>query len=189
MSDNENVSPKKIYMKTFSNVKFNPLDPNPSDIKIEDIAHALSYICRGNGQVKSFYSVGQHCINAAKEASVRDLSERVILACLLHDASEAYMSDFIRPIKELMPTYREAENRLLDVIYERFGLGALSVEEKRLVKEIDDALLEYDMAELLYEPIPENGYKFRRTPDIKFRPFEEVEKEYLEIYKKYTCMI
>lgn len=176
-------------MKTYTNLKFDPLNPNPSDIRIADIAHGLSYICRGNGQVKSFYSVGQHCINAAKEAKERNLSDRIVLACLLHDASEAYMSDFIRPVKELMPAYREAENRLLDIIYERFGLGVLSDEERMKVKEIDDDLLQYDMSELLYEPVPEEGYKFIRTPDIAFRPFEEVEKEYLDIFNKYISMI
>ena len=69
---------------------FDPLHPNTDLIDIEDIAHALSMLCRANGHFKSFYSVGQHCINCAKEAKARGYSSFVQLACLLHDASEAY---------------------------------------------------------------------------------------------------
>lgn len=172
-------------MKTFQDRRINPLDPKPGDIHIEDIAHALSLLCRGNGQVKVFYSVGQHCINAEKEAVARGESERVCFACLLHDSSEAYMSDVIRPIKQALPKYREIEDNFLNVVFSRFGLGKLSDDEKKRVKSIDDALLDYDMAMMLGEPVPEGGFRFVRTPDIEFRPFEEVEKEYLEIFEKY----
>ena len=47
--------------------------------------------------------------------------------------------------------------------------------------EIDRALLTYDLVELLKEPVPEEGYKVVRIPDIAFRPFEEVEEEYKTI--------
>ncbi len=62
------------------------------------IAHALSLICRGNGHVKTFWSVGQHCINCAKEAWARGLSNRMAPACHLHDAGECYLSDIPRPL-------------------------------------------------------------------------------------------
>ena len=78
---------------THSGIHMNPLDPKPEDFRIEDIAHALPLICRGNGHVKTFFSVGQHCINCAREAEALSLPDRMILACLLHDASECYMSE------------------------------------------------------------------------------------------------
>ena len=53
---------------TYTGRHIDPLHPDPDMICIEDIAHALSLICRGNGQVKTFFSVGQHCINCAREA-------------------------------------------------------------------------------------------------------------------------
>ncbi len=179
------VDENNVYMKTYLGRKLNPLHPKDEDINIEDIAHALSYICRGNGQVTHFYSVGQHCINAAKEAVARGESDRVVLASLLHDASEAYMSDVIRPIKQFLPKYKEIEDNFLERVYSRFGLDDLSEEEKKKVKSIDDDLLAYDMCELLGEDMPEEGYRFVRTPDIEFKPFEEVEKEYLEIFAEY----
>lgn len=81
------------YITTYTGQHFEPTNPDPELIRIEDIAHALSMICRGNGHVKTFWSVGQHCICCAREAAARGLSNRMVLACLLHDASECYMSD------------------------------------------------------------------------------------------------
>ena len=62
---------------TYTGRHIDPLHPDPDMICIEDIAHALSLICRGNGQVKTFFSVGQHCINCAREALARGYSRRV----------------------------------------------------------------------------------------------------------------
>ena len=75
------------HITTYTGKYFEPANPDPDMICIEDIAHALSLVCRANGHVKSFWSVGQHCICCAKEAQARGLSDRVVLACLLHDAS------------------------------------------------------------------------------------------------------
>ncbi len=168
----------KNYLKTYMGNKVNPLNVTPKDITLEDIAHALSLLCRGNGQVAHFYSVGQHCINCAKEAAVRGDSVRLQLGCLLHDAAEAYMSDLITPIKVLMPKYYEIEDDFLKAVYAKFGLGDITKEEWEHIMEIDKALLTYDLVELLKEPAPEDALKPVRTPDIAFRPFEEVEEEY-----------
>ena len=80
-------------MGTFSGRRFDPLMMTPRTFVLEDIAHALSLLCRGGGQLKYFYSVGQHCINCMKEAKARGWSQRMQLACLIHDASEAYISE------------------------------------------------------------------------------------------------
>ena len=80
------------YITTYTGKHFDPVNPDASLLCIEDIAHALSLLCRGNGHVQTFFSVGQHCIACAKEAQARGLSARLVLACLLHDASECYMS-------------------------------------------------------------------------------------------------
>ena len=101
---------KNNYLKTYMGNRVDPLDVKAEDITLEDIAHALSLMCRGNGQVVHFYSVGQHCINCAKEAKARGWNERLQLGCLLHDAAEAYMSDLITPIKVHMPQYYDIED-------------------------------------------------------------------------------
>ncbi len=172
---------KGSYLKTYMGNKVDPLSVKAEDITLEDIAHALSLMCRGNGQVVHFYSVGQHCINCAKEAKARGWNERLQLGCLLHDAAEAYMSDLITPIKVYMPQYYEIEDKFLKAVYEKFGLADLTEEEWNMIMEVDRALLTYDLVELLKEPVPDEGYQVVRIPDIDFRPFEEVEKEYKDL--------
>lgn len=174
------------YITTYTGKHFEPADPDPEMIRIEDIAHALSLICRGNGHVRTFWSVGQHCINCANEAWARGLSNRMALACLLHDASECYMSDIPRPFKKELPEYRAHEERLLDMIYEKFLGSPLTQEEQAQLKAIDDAMLWYDLENLLDETqfgeIPELHIDL----DYSLRPFQDVEKEYLELYYRFS---
>ena len=123
------------YITTYTHRHFDPTDPDPELILIEDIAHALSMLCRGNGHVSSFWSVGEHCICCAKEAAGRGLSQKVVLACLLHDASECYMSDVPRPLKQNMKDYKQQESSLLDVIYRKFLGEALQKKRKNRSKQ------------------------------------------------------
>ena len=41
-------------IKTYSGIMFDPLNPREALIRIGDIAHALSMLCRANGHFKSF---------------------------------------------------------------------------------------------------------------------------------------
>jgi len=177
------------YITTYGGSRFMPTDPRAEDVHITDIAHALSYICRGNGHVKTFFSVGQHCLHCALEAEARGHSPRVVLACLLHDAAEAYMSDVPRPFKPYLTEYKGFEDRLLAVIYEKYLGSPLTAEEEALVKGIDDDTLYFNLRDLLNNPpegpVPDMKTKFPQT----FRPFEEVEREYLEIFEKYRKRI
>ncbi|MGN0346001.1 MAG: hypothetical protein ACI4DU_01830 [Lachnospiraceae bacterium] len=170
------------YLKTYTGYHVDPLNPKEEDIHIRDIAHALSLNCRGNGQTSHFYSVAQHCINCAKEAKYRNYSPDIQLGCLLHDAAEAYLSDLIRPIKQMMDGYQKMEENFLNVVINKYGLSHLTVDDWEKIKEVDDDLLMYDLVELLNEPLPESGYHIMHTPDISFRPFDEVEREYLELF-------
>lgn len=174
------------YIRTSSGVKFYPLNPDPQGILIEDIAHALSLLCRGNGHVKVFFSVGQHCIHCAKEAEQRGYSTRLILACLLHDASEAYLSDITRPVKQHLQDYCRYEEHLLEVIYKKFLGSPLSQEEQKLVKIIDDDMLYYDLRDLLNEKDPRTAPVMYSSFSYKERPFKEVEEEYLSLFRKYS---
>ena len=173
------------FITTYTGRHFEPANPDPDAIVIEDIAHALSLITRGNGHVKTFWSVGEHCLCCAKEAAVRGLSDRMVLACLLHDASECYMSDIPRPFKRELPEYREHEERLLDLIYEKFLGSPLTREEQVQLKSIDDAMLWYDLTVLLGESLRTDAPKLQIEPDYTVRPFAEVEQEFLAVFEKY----
>lgn len=109
------------YILTYTKTEFYPLQPVSADIKIEDIAHSLSLMTIANGHFKHFYSVAQHAINCYKNAKSRGCSERVRLSCLLHDASESYISDLTRPVKAQLPEYFTIEEKLQRLIYENTG--------------------------------------------------------------------
>ena len=173
------------YITTYTGKHFDPTNPDMAQVDIRDIAHALSLICRGNGQVKSFFSVGQHCINAAKEAIARGYSKRVILACLLHDAGESYLSDVPRPLKPSMPEYVRTEEHLLDLIYEKYLGYKLDEEEQSLVKSIDNDLLYYDLKELLNEVSESSEPELLISLSYEFVSFAQVEQEYLNLFNSY----
>lgn len=155
--------------------------PQADTLRIEDIAHALSFLCRGSGQANFFFSVACHCVYCAREAQARGFSREVVLACLLHDASEAYMTDVPKPIKDnLIPQYREYEDALLDCVYRKFIGRALTQEELSQVALIDRVLLQYDLKYLL-------NMDTELPPihiDLKYEyiPFEEARGDYLDLF-------
>ena len=119
MTRDEATPVRGDWMQTYTGRTFYPADPRVEDIDPTDIAHALSLTCRYGGHVRKFYSVAEHCV--LMSFAVPQVAAAPIWA-LLHDATEAYMGDVIRPLKTFMPEYRDMENRLMRVICERFGL-------------------------------------------------------------------
>lgn len=117
------------WIQTYSGLKVFPLDPKPNQICIEDIAHALSNICRFTGHTRDFYSVAQHSVMVAS-----NVSNASCFWGVLHDASEAYLCDIARPVKiqPELKAYREAEDRLMAVICKKFGLPREMPDEVRL---------------------------------------------------------
>jgi hypothetical protein len=110
---------KGDWINTYTGRKMWPLDPLPEDLDIRDIAHALALQCRFTGHVRQFYSVAQHCVEVANR-----VPEEHKLWALLHDASEAYLTDLARPVKhqaEMQP-YRDAEKKLMEAVCLRFEL-------------------------------------------------------------------
>ena len=174
------------YITTFTGKHFDPLEPDMALVDIRDIAHSLSLTCRGNGHVKSFFSVAQHCINCALEAEKRGYSPRLILACLIHDAGEAYMSDVPRPLKRCLDDYCRAEDKLLDLIYEKYLGTSLTDEEEQLVKCIDNDMMYYDLKELLGEISAESAPMIKIPLNYDWVPFDQVERNYLALYEKWT---
>ncbi len=168
------------YITTTSKIHFTPLKPKKEQIIIEDIAHSLSLMTRANGHFPEFYSVGQHCIHCYEEAVARGYEKRLALACLLHDASEAYLADITRPVKKNLPKYLLIEKGLQDVIYEKFLGSRLSEEEQRLVSDVDDTLLYYEFEHYMGERLQDTEPEIKSSPVFAFVSFAEVEKKYIE---------
>lgn len=122
-----------VWIQTYTGRRYYPIEPVVEDIDIADIAHALSLLCRFGGHVDRFYSVAEHCILLSNW-----VDKEHALAALLHDATEAYVVDVPRPIKYLLPDYREVENRAWEAITKQFRIDLILPEQ---VKEGDNRIL------------------------------------------------
>lgn len=132
------------WIQTYTGKKFYPADPSVEDIDIEDIAHALSNMCRFTGHTKEFYSVAQHSVLASWICEEGDR-----MWALLHDASEAYLTDVAKPIKPILVGYDHIEDRLMSAICERFGLPK---DQPASVKIADMIMLATEQRDLLCSP-------------------------------------
>ena len=161
---------------------FDPLNTDPDLIDIVDIAHALNMLCRANGHFRSFHFVGQHIINCMREAKARGYSEKVQLACLLHDASEVYLSDVIRPVKKELSKYLEIEKPLQDAIWAKYLDEPLTQEEYDRVFEIDDAILYHEFVALMDARLSDEEPALGSMPVFEFTGFEQCEEEFLQLF-------
>lgn len=136
------------WMETYTGRQFWPLNPMAADVDIEDIAHSLSNICRFNGHVREFYSVAQHCVQCAALLKTWGASLKIQAAGLLHDASEAYLCDVIRPVKRNLPSYGEYEFAVLVEVGWRFQLSIEQLSDP-LIQKADDVMLMTEADQLL----------------------------------------
>ena len=171
------------YITTYSGQKFNPLSPNVAAIEIKDIAHALARIGRANGHFVDFYSVGRHCLDCACEALARGYGARQALACLLHDAGEAYLSDITSPVKKHLRQYVAVEDGLLDVIYHKYLPGGIRPREQRVVKEIDNTMLYFEFVHFMGEKLADEEPELVSEPCFSFTSFQSVEEQYLFLFE------
>lgn len=156
------IKPSAIV--TFTGRVIEPLNPDPAEIDILDIAHALSNQCRFTGHTNEFYSVAQHSVLVSRHCAPEDA-----LWGLLHDASEAYLADIPRPVKRFTDWgrgYLDAENTLMFSVIDAFDLEGHSLTHLRpremkyaiinmpmSVKESDDLLLRTEMRDLMPEGV------------------------------------
>jgi hypothetical protein len=122
---------KSGYIGTFGGRKVYPQHPTPDQIDIFDIAQGLSNSCRWGGQIRYFYSIAQHSVFVSSICHPENK-----LCALLHDASEAYLGDMVKPLKYLpeMEPFRKFEKMLSGAIATYVGINTLEKNE-----EVDDA--------------------------------------------------
>ncbi|WMY72769.1 HD family hydrolase [Buttiauxella selenatireducens] len=92
------------FIQTLSGKQFHYTNATVDDIEIEDIATALSHICRFTGHLPEFYSVAQHSVLCSQLVPAEFAFE-----ALMHDAAEAYCQDIPAPLKALLPDYQRIE--------------------------------------------------------------------------------
>jgi hypothetical protein len=135
---------KGDWIQTFTGRQYWPLDPHPSDVCIEDIAHHLSMLCRFTGACKRFYSVAEHSVHVSYL-----VPPELALHGLLHDASEAYCNDIARPVKRNIQGYAEIEALNDDAIRDAFSVPAPTLGALAVVKFADNAILIAEQAAIM----------------------------------------
>ncbi len=132
------------YIQSFTGMALWPLEPEIADLRIEDIAHSLSLICRFNGHIKEFYSVAQHSVHVSEI-----LPPEYQAWGLAHDFSEALIFDCPKPLKrsaDFGELYMKYEADLMVAICQRLNL---QWPEPAIVKEADRVLLLTEQRDLL----------------------------------------
>ena len=145
------MSAADVAIRTFTSRLIYPFRDAPGDIRIVDIAHALSMQCRFNGHTREFYSVAEHCVRASEIVTKADA-----LWALLHDAHEAYTGDVPTPIKAALMVkvndierwpLSQLESNLQTRIEDRFALGSHLPDS---VKHADQVMLVTESRDLLH---------------------------------------
>lgn len=180
----ENIKVKENSIQLYSGKYFSPLNPDINQIDIEDIAHSLSMQCRFTGHCTKFYSIAQHSVLVSRSSYKEDA-----LYGLLHDASEAYLTDLSSPLKRTgqFENFINFEKRLQETIYKRFGLRG---EVPTSVKVADLRLLATERRDLMKETIedwnlPHPAYEWRIEEGLSPK---RAKKLFLEEFNKLIIM-
>lgn len=172
---------------TASGKYFDYDNPTIRQIDIEDIAIALGNTCRFGGHCR-FYSVAEHCFHCCEIAwSQEPENVPFQMLALMHDAAEAYIGDMPKPLKNIMPEFRDLENAIEAVIDARFDLDQ---SHKDKVKYIDLCMLKAEKRHLF--PDDQLTWQgFGELPDIEpdimcWSP-DESAKRFIEAFEATTA--
>ena len=133
-----------------------------------DIGTALSNVTRYGGH-SQFYSVAEHSLRVADWLQAAGYSTQMQLLGLWHDATEAYIGDFPRPLKKLIALDGEPietyEDRLMLALVEHFNLATAEEwrDSKTVIKEADYAVYQMERSE---RPTPASSGKYAATPSV-----------------------
>lgn len=149
------------WIQTATGGQFWPANPRIEDVNLIDIAASLSNQCRFTGHCLRFYSVAEHSVLVARWVWKETKDPVTALQAIIHDASEAYLTDIARPLKPLLPEYTVIEAKVQAVILDAFGISHMM---PPIIKEADNRILfsekEQNMAaepqpwQVTAEPLP-----------------------------------
>lgn len=172
------------WIGLLSGAQFNYNKPEESDVTLDDLASALSNICRFSGHLPCFYSVAQHLVNTSRLVPVE-----LAFDALMHDTAEAFTNDLPTPLKWSLPIFKELETKIESAMSKKFGFNypydpavktadtQMLVLEKRFVK-MDERVWP------MYEGIEVDH--LRHLVDLK--PWQpcRAKREFLERYEELT---
>jgi hypothetical protein len=171
------MNPRGDWIQTAHGRQFWPIDPRPNEVHLDDIAHALSMLCRFGGHCLRFYSVAEHSVLMARAAP-----PEYRRWALLHDASEAYLVDVPRPIKPFLLGYDESEERIMRAVAVRFNLH-LGLPD--VVKYLDRAILmDEQLQNMAPAPVPWSTDTAPLGVTLQFWTPEQARDEFLSTFNE-----
>jgi 5'-deoxynucleotidase YfbR-like HD superfamily hydrolase len=178
-------NPDAGWFLTYTGIQFYPLNPKPEMVCIEDIAHHLSRLCRFGGATKQHYSVAQHSLLVSSM-----LQGELAFLGLMHDATEAYCNDLVRPLKYAIPFYREIEHLIWGAIAAKFGLPATNPSDIPELKQADNAALMTERRDLLVKT--SHNWSIKEKPlSFTVEPMspDEAELQFLAAFRSFTSQV
>ena len=178
------------WIQTYTGKAFYHMSPRPEQVDIRDIAHHLAATNRFNGALRRPISVAQHSVMVARHLSTEDA-----IHGLLHDAHEAYMPDFARPLKHIwhahfqqyppfIVTVNTVEVRILRCIYDALHLHYPGLHAQNRIHIEDARCLMTEKRDLMSkEPMPWSVCADPWPERMCSWPYRRAEKEFLHVYK------
>jgi len=117
------------FFTTYTGKWVNPLDLDPKDVCVEDIAHHLAQQNRWTGATQMPISVAQHSCIVSDIVPPEDAFDG-----LMHDGAEYLLQDMAKPLKSdprLGQAYRGAEKRIERVLAPLYGINFSNPRVKR----------------------------------------------------------
>lgn len=162
-----------------------------ADVVLADIAHALAMTNRYNGHTLFPYSVAQHSVLIAEWVFAKTSDPWAALDALLHDATEAYLGDITRPLKQVMWLYGMLEATLDTRIRQVFLPAGALPSSPSIVKQADKRILLDERAVL--QPYSKNmwGVDSLEPLGVTIAEWtaEQAELKYLAAWEAFTTMI
>lgn len=169
-------------LETVTGVMFDCDDPKIHMVNLDDIAWSLSRQSRFNGHTIPVvpYSVAQHCVLVSDDLAVNHNNQDLLLAALLHDSAEAYISDIPSPVKQIpgvREKIKELEDKILKVVFDSFEVPWPSDDEWELIHMADLKCRAIEAHAFMFS----RGSKWHGLPEVSLLDLQRFEQPWESI--------
>jgi 5'-deoxynucleotidase YfbR-like HD superfamily hydrolase len=169
-----NLTPRGSSILTASGDYVDPLNFKHEDFHAKVAIFAISQINRFTGHTTRPWSVGQHTLLVYRITKLHGGSTQQLMWALVHDMTEAYLGDMARPIKQQMPSFRDAEFEIIEAICYNYGLP---IAEPKIVKDADNIALSIEALNLF----PAGATDDWTMPDVGLKEARAIQRDFEEI--------
>lgn len=134
----------------YSGALFWPLDPQPEDFNLSDVAHHLAQVNRFSGGTMFPYPVARHLVLCYHLAGMMPHATTGLKRwAIAHDIPEFILGDHIRPVKVAQPVLTKLEKPVMRAVEKWLRLPKLSTAEQGALRYIDNLACSTEKAVLL----------------------------------------